>query len=164
MYSARRKGKAYMTFEEAPILSVLFFKLSNRNPNTTHVELKVSDTEIAGSPSIPLRKRKWPWKANKLVAIIDFLTPEQRESVTVQESDAPRPVLRRLLKHTSPMMRGTDVTAVQQALNDNGAKLDPALFGTFGPKTKAAVKKIPEGQQTGGGRNRGETYIHGTGI
>jgi hypothetical protein len=49
---------------------------------------------------------------------------------------------RRLLKLTSPMMRGEDVRAAQRALAARFPSLNLALDGIFGPRTEGAVKQF----------------------
>ena len=93
--AASEKGKKYLTIGEAPILSIVEWKLSDRNPHATHTGLKFSNTEIADTRSLvhPLMIRLFKgWYENRITLIADILTEEQRKSVIVQEVVKPIPV------------------------------------------------------------------------
>lgn len=152
IYNAcQKRGKKYNTIGEAPILSIVEWKLSNRNPNATHVAIKVSDTEIADtrSKSRPLMFRKYAgWNTDKITLICDLLTDEQRAAVTVggvKPSESAKWTCSRVLKRG---MKGVDVYNMELALERLGfdcgltKKEKQTGIGEFGPKCLAAVNAL----------------------
>lgn len=67
-------------------------------------------------------------------AVADLLTPKPKPPTTVPATNASKPKLTRVLRRTSPLMRGSDVTAVQ-------AKVGAGRDGAYGPDTEAAVTR-----------------------
>jgi hypothetical protein len=151
------RGKKYSTIGEAPILSIVEWKLSNRNPNATHAALKASGIEIADtrSKSRPLMFRLFAgWNVNKITLVCDLLTDEQRESVIVGDDVQPVKTTwtcSRVLKLRS---KGEDVYNLELALEALGyncgiTKTERATkIGIWGSKCRSAFrdwqKKNPE--------------------
>ena len=94
LYKAKGK-QVYKNLADAPVLSVILYKLSSRNPHATHAAGKVSETKIGDTRSklAPFMIRSSNWKTNKITRIVDFITDEQRQSVTVQ-AGTPKPLPR----------------------------------------------------------------------
>lgn len=150
MYNAcLNRGRKYNTIGDAPVLSIVLWKLSNRNPNATHAGTKASRTKIADtrSKSKPLMFRPFAgWNTNKITMICDLLTEEQRASVTVGEVQALEPAkwtCSRVLKHG---MAGEDVLDLELALEAQGFKCGitnrerKTGIGKFGSKCLAALR------------------------
>jgi len=148
MYTAAQShGKQYSTIADAPVLSVVLWKLSTRNKNATHTALKVSDTQIADtrSKSKPLMLRDYAgWYNSKITCVVDLLTDEQKASVTVESVAIP--TISRVLKLKIKYMNGADVLAVQTKLKELGY-FKGSLRGNYGPITTAAVKKFQKAKK-----------------
>ena len=96
-------AKTYKSFYDAPVLSVILWKLSNRNRNATHAAGKMSASTFGDTrgKTVPFNpSRKWPWNESKVTRLVDFITEEQRKNVTVQAGGGggtpkPEPILER---------------------------------------------------------------------
>jgi hypothetical protein len=157
MYKA--KGTEYKSFESAPELSIILYKLSDRNPHATHAAGKISAIEIGDTRSTlnPFMIRNWKWKTDKITRIVDFLTPEQRESVIVKDSGGSKPaetkpVFTRILKSKKVknvyQYRGEDVKTLQKTLKAKGYNIGNSdVDGIFGEDTKKAVKAFQKSKK-----------------
>lgn len=142
----------------APPLSYILYKFSDRNPDATHAALKVSATQICHtrSTSKPLMFSPITYEADSSITQIrDLLSPEQHAMVIVgnTQTDYPYPegskknkelptvgdIFSRDLKLCIPRLTGDDVKVTQQLLIKNGYSCGKAKDdGIFGGDTDAA--------------------------
>jgi hypothetical protein len=140
LYGAKR-GKHIAEKDIRP-LCVILYKLSGRNRHATHAAGYLGGGLLGDTRSKlhPFRVRSFNWKKDKITAIVDFLTEEQRQSVTVGVAEKPQ------AGESLPLLKqgseGAAVTRLQTLLNANGAALK--VDGEFGPKTLAAVEEYQQ--------------------
>jgi hypothetical protein len=140
LYGAKR-GK-HITEKDIKPICIILYKLSNRNKHATHAAGYLGGGLMGDTRSKlnPFKVRSWNWKKDKITAIVDFLTEEQRASVTVGGIQQPE------TKENLPMLKigseGAAVIRLQTLLNANSAALK--VDGEFGAKTLAAVEKYQQ--------------------
>jgi hypothetical protein len=89
LYAAAR-GK-HIAEKDIKPLCVTLYKLSNRNKHATHAAGYLGGGLMGDTRSRlnPFQIRSFNWKKDKITAIVDFLTDEQRASVIVQPDTEP---------------------------------------------------------------------------
>jgi hypothetical protein len=140
-------GKEYKSIDAAPVLSIVLYKLSNRNKHATHAAGKVSSTEIGDTRSVihPFMIRKYKgWYDGKVTRVVDFLTTEQRESMivqgTIEDYAKSLPVFKK------GVVSSSYVEKMQRLLIKKGfdcgkhGPKDDGVDGDFGKDTESAVK------------------------
>jgi hypothetical protein len=116
----------------------------------------IGKMQVAPPPGDTLNVREQPNASSPIIGqlsdgtIIDILLEVDNGWKMIKSGDLvgyvngkylvePKPVYTRLIKLTTPYMRGDDVALVQTALNAAGHDCGKA-DGVFGPKSKAAVQ------------------------
>jgi len=140
--------KDFNEIGKAKPLDLAFYKTSALK-KTGHVAIVFDDDRLIQSGAavtkqkVGFTSRLWlPVGKTEscFMGVKRYLTEEQIASVTIGGNQSGgNPVLTRLLKKKSPMMRGEDVKTVQIALFNRGYTLVPD--GVFGKETDSRVRK-----------------------
>lgn len=82
------KNARRIPFENAPVLSLIYYDFKKPGRTVTHVAGKISETRIAHTRSKlrPFMADKLSYAAGDIVGVADFLTENMRKSVTVEET------------------------------------------------------------------------------
>ena len=110
--------------------------------NYHHVGLYIGDgtvIEAKGTINGVVTSKVSTWNAWGELKGVDY-SDGSASTVAVTKEEP----VSRLLKRTSPMMRGDDVRALQESLNKLGYSCG-AVDGIFGEKTRAAVRDLEAG-------------------